>query len=126
MKKLLLCILISISSIVFTSTARAEGIYDGIYSTNPDFGYVTFREQQGTMLAIMNQTLPDLLWSAATGSLNGSSVRVSTIIGDTDVTIDVTFTSPSTFQATQVSCTANPGYRCLFPNGSMFTGKKVW
>lgn len=118
--------LVIVGSIAFAVEGQAESIYDGIYQLDPNFGYVTLREQNGSMVAVINQTLPDLRWGAATGALNGSSVRLSTVIGTVNTTVDVTFTSPSTFQATQVSCTPDPGYYCIFQNGATFSGKKIW
>ncbi|MDO9425009.1 MAG: hypothetical protein Q7T40_12575 [Methylobacter sp.] len=117
---LLLC-----STALAATKAQAVSIYDGIYSTNPNIGYVYFREQQGQMIAVLNQTFGAPYWSAGQGALNGASVSLTTIIGYTRGVNDVVFTSDSTFQATQTSCVPN-GLLCAFPNGTTFTGTKIW
>lgn len=108
---------------IFISEAQAVSVYDGIYNTSPNIGYVIFREQNGSMVGVLNQTVQgDLQWGASQGALIGNTVRMSSIIGYVTSVIDVTFTSTATFTARQVSCLGN----CLFPNGTTFTGLKIW
>ncbi|MFI3221570.1 MAG: hypothetical protein QX191_00900, partial [Methylococcaceae bacterium] len=66
-------------------------------------------------------------WGAANGTMNGSSVQLSTIIGTLNETINVNFTSATTFTATIVSCSPNTaGYYCLYSAGQTLTGTKIW
>ncbi len=115
---------------MFSTPTKAEGQYDGIYSLTPDIGYVTIKEQNGTLVVILNQTVPEPIWNAMMGTLNGSSTRLSSILSDSldsvNVTIDVQFTSSNSFQAMQVSCLPSYDYDCLLPNGSLVTGQKIW
>lgn len=107
--------------------AQAVSVYDGIYATKPDIGYVYFREQNGTMVAVLNQTVDNVYqWDAATGIMNGATVRLASIIGDVRLLVDVVFTSTGSFVATQQSCVPSPGHYCLFPDGVSFTGNKIW
>ena len=107
--------------------ASAVNIYDGIYQINPNIGFVTFSEKNGTMIAVVNQTYGGYSWGAGWGTMNGSSVQLSTILGTLNQTINVNLTSASTFSATIVSCNPNTaGYYCLFSAGQTFTGTKVW
>ena len=105
------------------SKAQAVSVFDGIYNTSPNIGYVIFREQNGSMVGVLNRTYSGQLeWEASQGALIGNTVRMSSIIGYVTSVIDVTFTSTATFTARQVSCLGN----CLFPNGTTFTGLKIW
>jgi len=109
-----------------TTNVHAEGIYDGIYAI-PNVGYVYIREQQGQVVAVLNQTVGDAyFWVAGQGALNGASARITSVLGNTRGEMDFVFTSLSTFKATQISCTAQAGRQCLVPNGTVFTGTKVW
>jgi hypothetical protein len=126
-KLLKLALKFFLSSSVLATEAQAVSVYDGIYSTNPDVGYVYLREQQGLMVAVLNQTVNDvLIWAAATGQLNGSSVHLSSIIGYVNFEMDLDFTSTSSFQATQKACVPQPEASCLFQNGLAFIGNKIW
>jgi len=108
---------------IFISEAQAVSVYDGIYNTRPDIGYAIFREQNGSMVGVLNHTdSGQLYWEASQGALIGNTVRMTSIIGYVTSVIDVTFTSTATFTARQVSCSGN----CLFPNGTTFSGLKIW
>ena len=109
-----------------TFNVYAEGVFDGIYNTNPNIGYAYLKENIGSVIVVLNQTIQDdLQWNAASGNLIGNAVRLYSLIGYNTTVTDVTFTSNTTFTATQVSCVA--GKRtCLFPNGTTFTGNKIW
>ena len=111
---------------IFISEAQAVSVYDGIYNTSPNIGYVIFREQNGSMVGVLNQTVQgDLQWNASQGTLIGNTVRMTSIIGYNTTVIDVTFTSTATFIARLISCVAVQR-SCLFPNGTTFTGLKIW
>lgn len=119
--------LVLASALTLPFGAYAEGQYDGIYATTPDVGFAMFRENQGSMVGVLNQT--DILntWLAGAGVLKGSSVRLSTVVGLVDQVIDVTFTSPTSFNAKMVSCKPkNRSVVCLFKDGSTFTGRKIF
>jgi hypothetical protein len=112
--------------LLLTCNATAASVYDGIYTTSPDVGYVIFKENQGTMLSIINTTYNGLDWAAAMGTLNTNTVRLNSIIGNTKLIIDITFTAENSYRATIISCIPNQGYYCSFPTGSTFTGYKIW
>lgn len=124
MKKIIIAM---IGFLLMANEASAAGIYDGIYQLNPNIGYVTILEQNGIMIGIINETYGGYSWGAASGVLNGTSVQVSTIIGNLNEIINVNFTSATTFTATIVSCSPKTsGYYCLFKAGQTLTGTKIW
>ena len=124
MKKIVIAM---IGFLLMANEASAVSIYDGIYQLNPNIGYATLREQNGTMIAVVNQTYGGYSWGAANGTMNGSSVQLSTIIGHINETINVNFTSATTFTAIIVSCSPNTaGYYCSFKAGQTLTGTKIW
>jgi hypothetical protein len=124
MEKTIKSALLILCLMILATKAHAQGIYDGIYSTTPNIGYVYVREQNGSIVAVLNLTYNNqLIWHAFQGPLIGATVQLSSIIGYTSVTISATFTSTASFNATQKSCASN---NCIFPNGTTFTGLKIW
>lgn len=121
--KILKLLLVSILFIaVSTTKANAEGAYDGIYAV-PNLGYAYIRENQGQLVVVLNQTVSgNLIWGASQGTLNGSSARLRSIAGYVSTVVDLYFTSPNSFSAIQISCSGS----CLVPNGTTFTGSKIW
>jgi len=122
--KLLKLTVVFICFAVLATEAKAVSVYDGIYNTTPNIGFVIFREQYGTMVAVLNQTYPGLIWEAARGPLIGNTVNVFSIIGPNHSEYEITFTSASAYTATQIFCT--PVQNCLYPDGTTFTGNKIW
>lgn len=131
-QKLTITFLLSLASL--TANARDAGSFDGIYSTNPDIGYIYIRENAGTIVAVLNETIDGpFYWEAAMGpisfdanSINPFYAVVNSIIGITKTSIKIEFTPNNTFIGTQLSCVPEPGYYCLFPDGAQVVGTKIW
>ncbi len=106
--------------------------YDGIYSLSDGknvVAYVYFRSQQGQMIAIFSSEKSKLTprnWNASQGQLDGVSVQLSTVNGDSKSVIEINFTSTTSFLMTQTSCTHNLKSRCLFSNNIDLVGTKIW
>ena len=120
-----------------TTTTTTASTYDGIYSV-PGVGFIDFRTQDGTMIAIGNQTLGgNFLWGVAAGTLNGNTVTLASIkipgygytyqagtvkfsiLPSGVATVSGAFTCIP--QVKNITCTPPNG-----PNGFEFSGTRIW
>jgi hypothetical protein len=111
---------------LFSPSTHAVGPFDGIWSLNAQntfIGWVSIQENNGTVIAIVHET--DLTWNAFQGPRSGSNFNVTTILGSISAQYTGSFTSTTTYQATQIFCTPVTG-PCGLPNGTIVTGTKVW
>lgn len=111
------------------ASAQAAGPYDGIWAATyqgSPIGYFSAHESTGTLVVAL---LPAerSYWEAFIGQRNDNAASLTTIVGDASAAISVTFTSATTFTATQISCVPKQsGARCLFPDGAVFQGNKIF
>jgi hypothetical protein len=122
--------IIACAALVFALSAshsKAAGPFDGIWAVafqGSQIGYLTLQENSGVLVAVLLET--DLTWNAFSGPRSGSHFAVSSLAGAGSISgqYSGTFTSGTTFQATQLSCV--PAFACLLPNGAVVTGNKIW
>jgi len=91
---------------------------------NTFLGYVSIHEKNGNMVAATLDT--DLMWNALQGYRVSAGFDISSIIGGASARFAGTFTSATSYRATQLLCFPNPGYVCLLPDGATVTGSKIW
>ena len=111
---------------LFAPSSRAAGPFDGIWTLvvqNTLIGYLIVQENNGTLIVAELQN--DLSWNAFQGPRSGSNFTVSTIVGSISAQYSGTFTSSTTYQSTQVFCVPVTA-PCGLPNGTVFTGTKIW
>lgn len=105
------------------------GPYDGIWDVSP-FGYTIISEKDGVLIAVnvYNQEF-DGDWEAFQGRRNGNAARMTAIVSQGSLTLDLVMTTDNTFTLTVVDCVPkNPSDTyCLVPNGTLLMeGKRVW
>ena len=109
--------------------AAAAGIYDGIWKAqyqNIDIGYISIHENNGQIVLIFNQE-DNLSWGASVGTLIDDRATVESVIGTVKGSLDVVFTSSSTLESTQTSCSSvTPGVACALSNGAVITATKIF
>ncbi|MCK5354417.1 MAG: hypothetical protein KAJ63_04815 [Methyloprofundus sp.] len=110
--------------ILICSTVQAEGVYDGIWQSE-GIGYFSVHEKQGTII-VARLSGEGQLWEAYSGTISGNTSTIKTLVSDVEAVLNVTWTSETTFSATQVSCVELMSGSCFLPDGFTFTGHKIW
>jgi len=101
--------------------------YSGLWlaSTGAVAG-VNINENDTITVLIADRDTFDLdIWELLRGTLFGNSAYVYTWVGHAKSTYYIEFTSRITAKATLVSCVADIGYICRYPDGSVFTASKI-
>jgi hypothetical protein len=111
---------------LFSPHTKAVGPFDGIWTIifqNTLIGYMTAHENHETLIVGVLGT--DLTWNALQGPRTGTNFTVSSIAVGISAQYSGTFTSDTTFEATQLSCVALTDV-CLLPDGATIRGDKIW
>lgn len=116
--------------ISYDTQVKADGIYDGIYSI-PNYGYITIREHNGYMVVFFNQTDGSsyFLWGVGGGNLIGSTAKIIISMGYTRSEVNLSFVSSATVTTIKevlTSCTSTTPSLVCPPNGTSYTGTKIW
>lgn len=125
MKYVLLFLMLTATPSVFSqSTANFSGIW--LLSSG---NYVSIHQVGNTIVAatLGVQASTGGLWEAMEGTVIGQTATAHTIYGYVNSSTTVQLTSPTTFTATQLSCTPMvAGYYCAYSNGTRLTATKVF
>ena len=118
----------ALASALFSAPGKAAGPFDGIYTAvfqNTLIGYVTIHENNGSLVVAVLET--QLTWNAFSGLRSGSNFSVTSISGAGAIAAQYsgTFTSGTTYRATQISCVPL-SENCALPNGAIITGDKIF
>jgi hypothetical protein len=88
--------------------------------------YVTLNENAGQLVAVM-LSMDSSYWEAYIGPRTGSTVQLSSILGNVNASVTMTATSSTTMTGTVHSCVPKViGWRCLLTGGATFQGTKIW
>jgi len=101
--------------------------YSGLWVTSSGaLASVNINEDNTISLLIADRdTLGLDTWELVTGILIGNSAYVDTLVARGEITYYIEFTSSITAKATLISCLAEIGYICRYPNGTVFTASKI-
>lgn len=125
MKYILLVLMLTSTSSAFSqSTAN----FSGIWLTSSG-NYISIHQVGNAIIAATLGVQPSTggVWEAMEGTVLGQSATAHTIYGYVNSTTTVTLTSPTTFTATQLSCTPMvAGFYCAYANGTKLTAEKIF
>lgn len=123
MKKLALFLM----GLILSCEVLAQQVdYGGIWRASIDPGNFVIVTQRGQSMVIAALD-SDGMWDAYTGAIDGSSAKVTTIIGRVQIEMTLRFLSSTQALARLDSCKPiNPNYVCAFPVGAEIIYSKVF
>lgn len=122
--------LLLVSLLLATAPALSQSIanFSGIWSTSAG-NYISVHQNGASFIAVTLGVQPNTggVWEALQGTIVGQTGSGSTVYGFVNSTWIIRLTSPSTFVATQISCSPVVlGFICAYPNGTQLLATRVF
>ncbi|MCP5357571.1 MAG: hypothetical protein H7A06_05475 [Pseudomonadales bacterium] len=108
--------------------SQSTANFSGVWLTSAG-NYISVHQNGSTIIAatLGVQASTGGVWEAMQGTVIGQTGTASTIYGYVNATYTIRLVSPTSFVATQVSCSPlASGFLCAYPNGTQLTATKVF
>jgi hypothetical protein len=108
--------------------SQSTANFSGVWLTSAG-NYISVHQNGSTFIAatLGVQPITGGVWEAMQGTVTGQTGTASTVYGYVNSTFSIRSTSPTSFVATQLSCSPIvSGFLCAYPNGTQLTATKVF